>query len=183
MEAYILDQLKKNGSHNVLGYALKVKEGVNPPATFTPKKVRLQVVPSKLVSGVTLSEQALQNRTAFCFTEMTGAKDENVEFPKEDLKWSGNLFYDSVQGTFALTRSLFFFKKFLVPKLSKYNEQVMDLANETWYRGTDPDRTDFPWILSKGGKPGAEKFKWSTLEREPNGEVELPPRFQYIKDM
>lgn len=95
----------------MLGYALKVKEGVNPPATFTPKKVQLQVVPSKLVSGVTLSEQALQNRTAFCFTKITGAKDENVKFPKEDLKWSSNLFYDSVQGTFALTRSLFFFQK------------------------------------------------------------------------
>ncbi|KAI9653747.1 MAG: hypothetical protein M1821_006942 [Bathelium mastoideum] len=174
MEAYISNQLQTTGPHNILGYALKVKEGIDPPSTFTPKMVRLQVVDSKPISGVVLSEKALQNRSAFCFTEMTGAKDEKVEFPKDDLQWSGNWFYGSVHGTFALTRGLFL-EKFLIPKLSKYNEQIMDLANETWYRATDPERKDFPWILSKGNKPGADKFKWTVIPRDNKGNVDLGP--------
>jgi hypothetical protein len=172
MQAYIKNCLGSEGPHNVLGYALKVKEGIDPPATFTPKLVRLQIVDSKPVDGVILSEQALQNRNAFCFTEMTGKKDEVVAFPDADLQWSGNWFYGSVHGTFVLTRSLFL-EKFIVPKLAIYNEKIMDLANETWHRTTDPECTNFPWALSKDGRPGPEKLQWTVIPRDNKGNSTL----------
>jgi hypothetical protein len=168
MKTYIRNQLSSTGSHNVLGYALKVKEGVDPPATFTPKLFRLQVVDSKPIDGVELSDQKLQNRNAFCFTEMTGKKNEVVKFPDADLKWSGNWFYGSVQGTYALTRRLFL-EQFVVTKLGKYNEQIMDVANEMWHRSTNPECNNFDWALSKGGKPGADRFKWNVVERNDEG--------------
>lgn len=105
IESY-LEVLKGDGGHNILGYALIIKPGVDPKASFPPTKTRLQTMDYRPVPDDGLSPANQKGRNAFLITEMTGSD----AFPRDDLVWQGNWFYGSIQGTLAMNKAIFWDK-------------------------------------------------------------------------
>jgi len=150
-----LEILKKPGRHNIIGHALKLKPKSLVPAEFAPTSVKLQTMDYKPLQHEKLSPEAQKDRSAFCFTEMTGG----VSMPTGDLQWTGNWFSGTIQGALLLRKSLFF-EKFLLEQIKFINHYTLELLNQAFYFVSEPERANFPWLLDERRVKDPSTLSW-----------------------
>jgi len=102
-----------------------------------------------------LSPEAQKDRSAFCFTEMTGG----VSMPTGDLQWTGNWFSGTIQGALLLRKSLFF-EKFLLEQIKFINHYTLELLNQAFYFVSEPERANFPWLLDERRVKDPSTLSW-----------------------
>ena len=151
---------RKDTLHHVLGYALKVKENIDPPSTFSPTSVKLQTMDYKPTLQDPLPSDQRKDNSAFCLAEMTGKND----MPARDLQWTGNWFSGSIQGTLVLNNKIFH-DQFLLPTLQFINQECLKLMNDAYYFIGAPERKDHPWILDDKKLPDAKDLCWEKVHR------------------
>src|SRR5689334_8237658 len=82
---------RNDNSYHVLGYALKVKEKIDPPSTFSPTSVKLQTMDYRPTPQNPLPLEERKDNSAFCLAEMTGKNGQGLptRMPADDLRWTG----------------------------------------------------------------------------------------------
>ncbi|KAF4456357.1 hypothetical protein F53441_1516 [Fusarium austroafricanum] len=172
------DALRISGNYNVLGYTAKVNptpkvlEQANKDAPhLSPTALRLQTMiqPS---SGEVPNEDGHLN--AILFTEMT----EQRSLPKDKLPWSGDLFYQSIGGTLAMSKTNFW-ERFIKPKLQVVNQENLKLMNHIAWLFCDQSRfssqqsmftnpiANSPWVVQPKEKGTFENVNF-TFNKDSN---------------
>lgn len=163
-----LQQLRGPGTHNVLGYAVKVnppeagkskddllKQVSNAAPSFPPTSLRLQTINHR-PNGDKSASSSANDHNAFLFTEMTDYR----ELPGKDLDWTGDWFYEAIGGTLAMSKSIFW-DRFLAERLKIANKGGLGVANKIVQYLSAPtfnDRVD--WFLSDN-KPADSELNWN----------------------
>ncbi|KAL9012072.1 MAG: hypothetical protein Q9180_009132, partial [Flavoplaca navasiana] len=119
---YLKHKLMKEG-HNVLGFAVKVHQSPkNSTAHFLPTDSKVQIVGYR-ADGKKESFRQNNPYNAFCFTEMT----EGRMMPTTEIQYSGNWFYDSIDGSLVMFRSLFW-DTFMIGEIKKAHVKAVEFS-------------------------------------------------------
>lgn len=164
-----LQQLRGPGTHNVLGYAVKVnppkagqskddllKQVSNGAPSFPPTSLRLQTINHR-PNGEKNASSSANDHNAFLFTEMTDYRD----LPGKDLDWSGDWFYEAIGGTLAMSKRIFW-DRFLAERLKIANKEGLKVANKVvQYLSAPTFNGRVDWFLSDN-EPGIDELNWKS---------------------
>lgn len=92
--------------------------------SFPPTSLRLQTINHR-PDGDEARATTTNDHNAFLFTEMTQFR----KMPNDDLRWSGDWFYESIGGTMAMSNGIFV-KQFLAKKLRFIAIDNYEMANQ-----------------------------------------------------
>ncbi|KAL8710646.1 MAG: hypothetical protein Q9220_004870 [cf. Caloplaca sp. 1 TL-2023] len=152
LRAYLKKKLLLKEGHNVLGFAVKAEEAPKDRTpSFIPCESKVQIIGHRAGSN---KESFRQDNpyNAFCFTEMTfsGTKEKRP-MPDTEIKYSGNWFYDSIGGTLAMSRFLFW-DSFMVGKLKEAHVKAVELCGAIENKLASDKFEHISWCLD-GSKP------------------------------
>ena len=120
---YLKDKLQHEQGHNILGYAVKADQVPSDRSPeFIPTDSKVQIIGHRS-NGRAESFRQDNPYNAFCFTEMTRKRT----MPSHEIKYSGNWFYESIGGTLAMSRSLFW-DAFMVEKVKVSHAKAVELS-------------------------------------------------------
>ena len=123
LKTYLIDKLQHEQGHNILGFAVKADQVPNDRTPkFTPTDSKVQIIGHRS-DGRAESFRQDNPYNAFCFTEMTDKRP----MPSNEIKYSGNWFYESIGGTLTMSRSLFW-DGFMVDKIKDAHVKAVQLS-------------------------------------------------------
>ncbi|KAL8952929.1 MAG: hypothetical protein Q9222_001188 [Ikaeria aurantiellina] len=152
MRTYLKKKLLVKEGHNVLGFAVKAEEAPKDRTpNFIPCASKVQIIGHR-AGGKSESFRQDNPYNAFCFTEMTfNEKKEKRPMPNTEIKYSGNWFYDSIGGTLAMSRSLFW-DSFMVGKIKEAHVKAVELCGAIQTKLASDKFEGISWCLD-GSKP------------------------------
>ena len=123
LNEYLKEKLQKKDGHNILGFAVKADQAPQDRLPeFVPTDSKVQIVGHRS-DNKEKSFRKDNPYNAFCFTEMIRKRT----MPSTEIRYSGNWFYESIGGTLAMSRTLFW-DLFIVNKIKNTHVKAVEMS-------------------------------------------------------